>query len=83
MKQHKFKRIANDLIELVTSNRYEVDYKFDSIWITHFSSEYERGVTNINLDNNYHTDNQLLERFEHAKKVLKGETLIDDKFKRA
>ncbi|MGX0146124.1 hypothetical protein [Staphylococcus hominis] len=44
MKQHKFKRMAYDLMELMKSDRFEVDYKYNSIWFSHFDGSYEKGV---------------------------------------
>lgn len=33
MKPHKFKRMAIDLIERVQSTSYQVDYKYNVIWV--------------------------------------------------
>lgn len=77
MKQHKFKRMAYDLMELIKTNRFEVDYKYDTIWFSHFDDSYEKGVRNIFLHNRVDKDSEMLTKFELAKKVIKGECLIN------
>lgn len=77
MKQHKFKRMAYDLMELMKSDRFEVDYKYNSIWFSHFDGSYEKGVRNILFHNRVDKDSEMLTKFELAKKVIKGECLIN------
>lgn len=77
MKQHKFKRMAYDLMELMKSDRFEVDYKYNMIWLSHFDDSCEKGVRNILLDNRVDKDSEMLTKFELAKKVIKGECLIN------
>lgn len=79
MKHHKFKRMAYDLIELINSDRFQVDYKYNLIWLTHFNDRYEQGIKNILLDNRVDKDNEMLAKFELAKKVIKGECLINER----
>ena len=79
MKQHKFKRIAYDLMELMKSDRFQVDFKYNIIWLTHFDDSYEKGLRNISLHNRVDKDSEMLTKFELAKKVIKGECLIDEK----
>ena len=78
MKQHKFKRMAYDLMELIKTDRFEVDYKYNMIWLSHFDDSYEKGVRNILLDNRVDKDSEMLTKFELAKKVIRGECLIDE-----
>lgn len=78
MKQHKFKRMAYDLMELIKTDRFEVDYKYNMIWLSHFNDSYEKGVRNILLDNRVDKDSEMLTKFELAKKVIRGECLIDE-----
>ena len=47
------------------------------IWLSHFDDSYEKGVRNILLDNRVDKDSEMLTKFELAKKVIKGECLID------
>jgi len=78
LKQHKFKRMAYDLMELMKSDRFQVDFKYNIIWLTHFDDSYERGLRNISLENRVEKGNEMLAKFEFAKKVIKGECLIDE-----
>lgn len=78
MKQHKFKRMAYDLMELMKSDRFQVDFKYNIIWLTHFDDSYEKELRNISLDNRVDKENEMLAKFEFAKKVIKGECLIDE-----
>lgn len=73
MKQHKFKRIALDLIERISTDRFAVDYKYDVIWFYHFDEKYEKGIINLSMFNNLDADHVILERYEHAKNLIKGE----------
>ena len=77
MKQYKFKRMAYDLMELIKTNRFEVDYKYNMIWLSHFIDSYEKGVRNILLATRVDKDSAMLTKFELAKKVIKGECLIN------
>ena len=79
MKQHKFKRMAYDLMELMKSDRFQVDFKYNIIWLTHFDNSYEKGLRNISLDNRVDKENEMLAKFELAKKVIRGECLIDER----
>lgn len=82
MKQHKFKRMAYDLMELMKSDRFQVDFKYNIIWLTHFDNSYEKGLRNISLDNRVDKENEMLAKFELAKKVIRGECLIDEQITR-
>ncbi|HHW6865634.1 TPA: hypothetical protein ACU2WL_001303 [Staphylococcus aureus] len=77
MKPHKFKRMAIDLIECVQSTSYQVDYKYNVIWVWHYSDDYLGKVASINMHNNVDDDNTILARYEKAKKMLAGEVLSD------
>ena len=77
MKQHKFKRMAYDLMELIKTDRFEVDYKYNIIWFFILMIATKRGVRNILLDNRVDKDSEMLTKFELAKKVIKGECLIN------
>ncbi|HDH5591609.1 hypothetical protein [Staphylococcus aureus] len=77
MKPHKFKRMAIDLIERVQSTSYQVDYKYNVIWIWHYSDEHLGKIASINMHNNVDDDNTILARYEKAKKMIAGEALID------
>lgn len=79
MKQHKFKRMARDLMDLIPNNRFQVDYKYDVIWFSHFNDQYRNGVAVIQIDNVIHSEGEMLTNFELAKKVIKGECLIDER----
>ena len=73
MKQHKFKRIALDLIERISTDRFAVNYKYDVIWFYHFDEKYEKGIKSLSMFNNLDADHIILERYEHAKNLIKGE----------
>ncbi|MEI1797135.1 hypothetical protein VWB26_05235 [Staphylococcus aureus] len=77
MKPHKFKRMAIDLIERVQSTSYQVDYKYNVIWVWQYSDDYLGKIASINMHNNVDDDSTLLTKYEKAKKVLAGEALID------
>ena len=55
------------------------DYKYNMIWLSHFNDSYEKGVRNILLDNRVDKDSEMLTKFELAKKVIKGECLINER----
>jgi hypothetical protein len=76
MKQHKFKRMARDLMDLIPNNRFQVDYKYDVIWFSHYHTN---GVSVLQIDNTIHSEGEMLTNFELAKKVIKGECLIDER----
>lgn len=78
MKQHKFKRIAIDLIERIQSDRYQIEYKYDVIWFYHFSDKYTRSIESLCMINNIDDDKTILTVYEKVKKVLAGEELIDE-----
>ena len=78
MKQHKFKRMAHDLMDLIPNNRFQVDYKYDVIWFSHFNEEYNNNVNVLQIDNTIHSESEMLTNSELAKKVIKGECLIDE-----
>ena len=69
--------MAYDLMELIKTDRFEVDYKYNMIWLSHFDDSYEKGVRNILLDNRVDKENEMLAKFELAKKVIRGECLLD------
>ena len=68
MKQHKFKRMAYDLMELMKSDRFQVDFKYNIIWLTHFDDSYEKGLRNISLDNRVDKENEMLANLNSLRK---------------
>lgn len=78
MKQHKFKKMALDLIELVPNDRFQVEYKYNIIWVAHFDKRYPKNVKTKYIDNDIDDERTMLIKFERFKKVLKGECLLDE-----
>ncbi|RIO94480.1 hypothetical protein [Staphylococcus haemolyticus] len=78
MKQHKFKKMALDLIELVPNDRFQVEYKYNIIWFAHFDKRYPKNVKTKYIDNDIDDERTMLIKFERFKKVLKGECLLDE-----
>ncbi|PTE69897.1 hypothetical protein BUY42_00335 [Staphylococcus devriesei] len=78
MKQHKFKRMAYDLMELIPTNRFQVDYKYSIIWFAHFDERYTNGVKTLCMDNVVDDESSMLTKFELAKKVIKGEAYLNE-----
>ncbi|WP_145447682.1 hypothetical protein [Staphylococcus hominis] len=83
--KHKLLKIANDLNTLITHSKESVSCKFGtrtfndevSLFFYHYSDEYAGGAENI-LFAEFYTSEELHDKFELAKKVIKGECLIDE-----
>ena len=83
--KHKILRIANDLNTLIIHSKENVECSFQTgvcegevvLFFHHYSDEYNTEVKNILFDE-YHTSEALHDKFELAKKVIKGECLIDE-----
>lgn len=84
--KHKLLKIANDLNVLIVHSKENVECSFKTgicedevvLFFHHYSDEYDAEVKNI-LFAEYHTSEYLHEKFELAKKVIKGECLIDER----
>lgn len=83
--KHKLLKIANDLNTLIIYSKENVECSFETgvcedeviLFFYHYSDEYNAEVKNI-LFAEYHTSEALHDKFELAKKVIKGECLIDE-----
>lgn len=83
--EHKLLKIANDLNTLIMNSKEDVECSFQTgvcedeviLFFHHYSDEYNTEVKNI-LFAEYHTSEYLHDKFELAKKVIKGECLIDE-----
>ncbi|WNM55066.1 hypothetical protein CoNPh25_CDS0061 [Staphylococcus phage S-CoN_Ph25] len=83
--KHKLLKIANDLNTLIIYSKENVECSFETgvcedeviLFFNHYSDEYNAEVKNI-LFAEYHTSEALHDKFELAKKVIKGECLIDE-----
>ncbi|CQD34405.1 hypothetical protein V6C79_09495 [Staphylococcus capitis subsp. urealyticus] len=83
--KHKLLKIANDLNTLIIHSKENVECSFETgvcedeviLFFYHYSDEYNAEVKNI-LFAEYHTSEALHDKFELAKKVIKGECLIDE-----
>ncbi|MRN07987.1 hypothetical protein GC135_00750 [Staphylococcus capitis] len=83
--KHKLLKIANDLNTLIIYSKENVECSFETgvcedeviLFFYHYSDEYNTEVKNI-LFAEYHTSEALHDKFELAKKVIKGECLIDE-----
>lgn len=83
--KHKLLKIANDLNTLIINSKENVECSFETgvcedeviLLFHHYSDEYNAEVKNI-LFAEYHTSEALHDKFELAKKVIKGECLIDE-----
>ncbi|WP_217971474.1 hypothetical protein [Staphylococcus xylosus] len=70
MKQHKFKRIALDLIERINSDDFKVEYSIDAI---SFWAKQNGEFKHLYLTNHKYYDQENLKKYELAKKVIAGE----------
>ncbi|MBO0385655.1 hypothetical protein HMPREF2564_11510 [Staphylococcus sp. HMSC068D03] len=78
--KHKLLKIANDLNELIIHSKENVECSFKAgvcedevvLFFHHYSDEYETDVKNI-LFAEFHTPEELHNKFELAKKMIKGE----------
>lgn len=83
--KHKLLKIDNDLNALIIHSKENVECQFGTgiyddevvLFFFHYSDEYEAEVKNI-IFAEYHTSEQLRDKFDLAKKVIKGECLIDE-----
>ena len=83
--KHKLLKIANDLNTLIIHSKENVECNFGTgvcegevvLFFYHHSDEYETGAKNI-MFAEFHTSEELHDKFELAKKVIKGECLINE-----
>ncbi|MGW7932413.1 hypothetical protein BU107_11115 [Staphylococcus xylosus] len=75
MKQHKFKRIALDLIERIDSDDFKVEY---SLYAISFWAKQDGEYKHLYLTNHKYYDQENLEKYELAKKVIAGEEQLLD-----
>ncbi|MCH4414489.1 hypothetical protein [Staphylococcus haemolyticus] len=84
--KHKLLKIANDLNTLSIHSKENVRCDFGTssfedevyLFFYHYSDEYDAEVKSI-LFAEFHTSEKLRDKFELAKKVIKGECLIDER----
>lgn len=84
--KHKLLKIANDLNTLSIHSKENVRCVFGTrsfedevyLFFYHYSDEYKTDVKNI-MFAEFHTLEELYDKFELAKKVIKGECLIDER----
>lgn len=84
--KHKLLKIANDLNTLIIHSKENVECQFGTgscedevvLFFFHHSDEYGSEVEDI-LFAEYHASEELHDKFELAKKVIKGECLIDER----
>ncbi|MBF2236400.1 hypothetical protein ACXXHR_08505 [Staphylococcus epidermidis] len=84
--KHKLLKIANDLNVLIVHTKENVECSFKTgicedevvLFFHHYSDEYDAEVKDI-LFAEFHTPEKLYNKFELAKKVIKGECLIDER----
>ena len=84
--KHKLLKIANDLNRLIVHSKEKVECQFGTgscegevvLFFFHRSDEYDAGAENI-LFAEFYTSEELHNKFELAKKVIKGECLIDER----
>lgn len=82
--KHKLLKIANDLNALIVHSKENVKCYFGTgacegevvLFFFHHSDEYDAGAENI-LFAEFYTSEELHSKFELAKKVIKGECLIN------
>lgn len=83
--KHKLLKIANDLNTLSIHSKEDVRCDFGTssfedevyLFFYHYSDEYDAGAENI-LFAEFYTSEELHSKFELAKKVIKGECLINE-----
>lgn len=84
--KHKLLKIANDLNALIMHSKESVKCEFGTgicddevvLFFFHYSDDYETDVKNI-MFAEFHTSEELHDKFELAKKAIKGECLIDER----
>lgn len=84
--KHKLLKIVNELNELIMHSKESVECQFGTgicedevvLFFFHYSDEYKTDVKNI-MFAEFHTSEELHDKFELAKKVIKGECLIDER----
>ena len=83
--KHKLLKIANDLNKLIIHSKENVRCDFGTssfedevyLFFYHYSDEYDAEVKSI-LFAEFHTSEKLRDKFELAKKVIKGKCLINE-----
>ncbi|MBW4892691.1 hypothetical protein KQ240_03820 [Staphylococcus haemolyticus] len=84
--KHKLLKIAKDLNALIVHSKENVACSFETgvcegevvLFFFHYSDEYKTDVKNI-MFAEFHTSEELHDKFELAKKVIKGECLINER----
>ena len=84
--KHKLLKIANDLNSLIVHSKENVECQFGTgacedevvLFFHHYSDEYDTRSENI-LFAEFHTPEKLHNKFELARKVIKGERLINER----
>ncbi|KGF28319.1 hypothetical protein [Staphylococcus haemolyticus] len=84
--KHELLKIANDLNALIIHSKESVECQFGTgicddevvLFFFHYSDDYKTDVKNI-MFAEFHTSEELHDKFELAKKVIKGECLIDER----
>lgn len=84
--KHKLLKIANDLNALIVHSKENVECQFGTgacegevvLFFFHRSDEYDARAENI-LFAEFYTSEELHNKFELAKKVIKGECLINER----
>lgn len=84
--KHKLLKISNDLNALIVHSKENVECSFQTrgcedevvLFFFHYSDEYETDANHI-IFAEFHTSEELHDKFELAKKVIKGECLIDER----
>ena len=83
--KHKLLKISNDLNALIVHSKENVECSFQTgacesevvLFFYHYLDEYEDDVNYI-IFAKYHSSEELHDKFDLAKKVIKGECLIDE-----
>ncbi|APT16509.1 hypothetical protein [Staphylococcus epidermidis] len=78
MKHSSFEKLAIELIKLIPSDRFLVEYKYNMIFIGHFNETYVNRFKGFYIFHDIDSQNTILNKFEQAKKILKGDKLIDE-----
>lgn len=84
--KHKLLKITNDLNALIIHSKENVECQFGTgicddevvLFFFHYSDDYKTDVKNV-MFAEFHTSEELHDKFELAKKVIKGECLIDER----
>ncbi|MGW7889954.1 hypothetical protein [Staphylococcus xylosus] len=75
MKEHKFKRIALDLIGRINDENFIVEYKVNAI---SFWAKQDGEFQHLYFTNHKYYDHENLKKYELAKKVISGEQQLTE-----